>query len=104
MANSSKTLSLTILEREYRINCPQGAELQLKEAAEFLNSKMLEIKNAGSSAGKVVGVDRIAVIAALNISHQLLELQQQQHKQHKELEHINHRLDEAIALDLQREL
>lgn len=104
MANPSKTLSLTLLEREYRINCPQGAENQLKEAADFLNSKMLEIKHAGSSAGKVVGIDRIAVIAALNISHQLLELQQLQQKQQRELEQINHRLDEAIALDLQREL
>lgn len=104
MANSSKTLSLTILEREYRINCPQGAELQLKEAAEFLNSKMLEIKNAGSSAGKVVGVDRIAVIAALNIAHQLLELQQTQQTQHKEIEQISRRLDDALVLDLQREL
>ena len=45
MANSPKTLELIILDREYRINCPPGAEEHLRDAARFLNEKMSEIKN-----------------------------------------------------------
>ena len=53
----AKTLELSILDRDYRINCPDGAEDQLRDAARFLNEKMLEIKNASSTAGKVLGTD-----------------------------------------------
>lgn len=75
MGNSAKTLSLFILEREYRVNCPVGAEEKLRAAARMLDEKMNEIKQASSVSGTLPGLDRIAVIAALNIAHQLQEIQ-----------------------------
>lgn len=103
MANA-KTLELNILDRDYRVNCPDGAEVQLKDAARYLNEKMVEIKNASSTAGKVLGTDRIAVIAALNLAHELLEMQQQQGSQNDRLNKIHQMIDEALDKDSQLEL
>ena len=103
MANA-KTLELNILDRDYRVNCPDGAEAQLKDAARYLNEKMVEIKNASSTAGKVLGTDRIAVIAALNLAHELLEMQQQQGSQNDRLDKIHQMIDEALDKDSQLEL
>lgn len=104
MANSPKTLELTILDREYRVNCPDGAEEKLRDAARYLNEKMSEIKHAGAASGKVLGTDRIAVIAALNIAHQLRELEGQQQQQQLELRKLQGLVDEALDQDLQLEL
>ena len=104
MANPSKTLELLILDREYRINCPDGAEAKLRDAARYLNEKMSAIKNAGSSAGKVLGTDRVAVIAALNIAHQLRELEAENLQMKRDLNKMNAAIDEALEQDLQLEL
>jgi len=101
---NAKTLELNILDRDYRVNCPDGAEAQLKDAARYLNEKMVEIKNASSTAGKVLGTDRIAVIAALNLAHELLEMQQQQGSQNDRLNKIHQMIDEALDKDSQLEL
>ena len=103
MANA-KTLELNILDRDYRVNCPDGAEAQLKDAARYLNEKIVEIKNASSTAGKVLGTDRIAVIAALNLAHDLLEMQQQQGHQNDRLDKIHQMIDDALDKDSQLEL
>ena len=103
MANA-KTLELNILDRDYRVNCPDGAEAQLKDAARYLNEKMVEIKNASSTAGKVLGTDRIAVIAALILAHDLLEMQQQQGHQNDRLDKIHQMIDDALDKDSQLEL
>lgn len=64
-----KAISVRILDKEYRVTCPEEEREDLLASAEFLNGKMREIRDTG----KVVGADRIAVIAALNIAHELLE-------------------------------
>ncbi|WP_221793128.1 cell division protein ZapA [Oceanobacter mangrovi] len=104
MANESTTLNLNILERDYRINCPAGAEPQLKAAARLLDEKMTEIKNASTASGKVPGIDRIAVIAALNIAHQLLELQSDLQKQEQVVSQLNQLIEQALNETMQREL
>lgn len=101
---SPKTLALFILDQEYRVNCPEGAESKLRAAAQYLNDKMLEIKSASMNSGKVLSLDRIAVIAALNISHQLQEVESGQKYGEQELRHIHQILDEALAQDQQLEL
>lgn len=65
--SKSDTLNVRILDKEYCINCPAEERTNLQNAARYLDDKMREIR----SSGKVVGVDRIAVMAALNISHEL---------------------------------
>lgn len=61
-------VSVRILEKEYQIACPAGERTDLLDSAEVLNAKMREIRDSG----KVVGLDRIAVMAALNMANELL--------------------------------
>ncbi len=62
-------VSVRILEKEYHVSCPLEERAALLESAEYLNRKMREIRDSG----KVVGLDRIAVMAALNIVNELLQ-------------------------------
>lgn len=73
MANDSTTLDIFILDKAYKISCPASEQDSLRRAALHLDRKMREIRGSG----KVLALERIAVIAALNISHELLSLQQQ---------------------------
>ena len=104
MANSSNTLTVSILDRDFRINCPKDSQHELSSAAQLLDEKMREIRNASNTPGQVLGTDRIAVIAALNIAHQLQQLQGKQTQLSLELERIDERLDEALMQEPQLEL
>ena len=104
MANSNNTLTVSILDREFRVSCPADSLHELTSAAQFLDEKMREIRTASNGSGQVLGTDRIAVIAALNIAHQLQQLQGKQTQLSLELERIDERLDEALMQDLQLEL
>jgi len=64
-------VSVRILEKEYQVACPASERTDLLDSAEMLNQKMREIRDSG----KVVGLDRIAVMAALNITNELLHAQ-----------------------------
>ena len=70
--SSSNNVTVQILDKEYSIICPQEERSNLVSAARYLDGKMREIR----SSGKVVGADRIAVMAALNITHDLLHRQE----------------------------
>ena len=61
-------VNIKILEKEYQISCPAKERKALVDSAELLNIKMREIRDSG----KVVGLDRIAVMAALNIANDLI--------------------------------
>jgi cell division protein ZapA len=63
-------VSVKILEKEYQISCPADERKALVDSAEMLNAKMREIRDSG----KVVGLDRIAVMAALNMANELITL------------------------------
>ena len=64
-------VSVRILDKEYQVACPASERTDLLDSAEVLNSKMLEIRDSG----RVVGLDRIAVMAALNMANDLLHAQ-----------------------------
>ena len=68
MSHESSTLEVFILDKSYRINCPDNEQASLRASAQYLDRKMRETR----ASGKVLGLERIAVIAALNISHELL--------------------------------
>ena len=101
MANTTNTLTVSILEREFRVNCPADSQDELTCAAKLLDDKMREIRNASNTSGKVLGTDRIAVIAALNIAHQLQQLQRQQALVSEEIGRIDERLEEALMAVVQ---
>jgi len=69
MSDRIARVSVRILEKEYQVACPVEERTDLLDAAEYLNSKMREIRDSGS----VVGLDRVAVMAALNIANELLK-------------------------------
>ena len=62
-------VSVRIMEKEFVVACAYDERSALLDAAEFLNSRMREIRDTG----KVVGLDRIAVMAALNLAHEFLK-------------------------------
>ena len=62
-------VSVRIMEKEYVVACAYEERSALLDAAEFLNGRMREIRDSG----KVVGLDRIAVMAALNLAHEFLK-------------------------------
>ncbi len=62
-------VSVRILEKEYQVACPADERTDLLDSAEVLNERMREIRDSG----KVVGLDRIAVMAALNMANELLQ-------------------------------
>ena len=68
MADSARTLDITILGRTYKVACEEGERDALLRTAAYLDAKMGEIRKAG----KISGTERIAVMAALNIAHELL--------------------------------
>jgi cell division protein ZapA len=68
MADGAKTIDVSLLGRSYRVACEDNERESLLQAVAYLDGKMNEIK----TAGKVAGSERIAVMAALNIAHELL--------------------------------
>jgi cell division protein ZapA len=70
MSDRTVRVSVRILEKEYQVACLPEERSELLDSAEYLNSKMREIRDGGN----VVGLDRIAVMAALNITHDLLKI------------------------------
>ncbi len=70
MTNTIKTLEIKILDRELRIACPEEERGELLDAVAYLDKKMREIRDAG----KIASIERIALMAALNITHELLTI------------------------------
>ena len=97
MAESAKTIEISLLGRNYKIACEEGERAALLEAVAYLDAKMGEIKKAG----KVSGTDRIAVMAALNIAHELLTVKLGSGfdigQAKRRISQIEAKLDEAIA-------
>ena len=65
----AKGVTITVMGREFRVAAPDGEERQLLASVDFLNKKMREVRDTG----KVVGNERIAIMAALNIAHERLQ-------------------------------
>lgn len=92
-----KNIEVTILDRQYRVACPDGERENLMASVAYLDQKMREIKEGG----KIAGTDRIAVMAALNIAHELLSSKTgagfdiAEYK--RKMQSINSMVDEAIA-------
>ena len=67
----AKGITINVMGREFRVAAPDGEERQLLAAVDLLNKKMKELRDGG----KVVGNERIAIMAALNIAHEHLQTQ-----------------------------
>jgi len=72
MNDINAQVSVRILDKEYQVACPPSERTDLLDSAEVLNTKMREIRDSG----RIVGLDRIAVMAALNMANDLLHAQE----------------------------
>jgi cell division protein ZapA len=95
-AATSVSLDVAIMGREFRVSCPEKERDSLLQAVGYLDRKMREIRDSG----KVIGVERIAIMAALNIAHDYLNKQGMPSDEaavKASLERIGGLLDQAIA-------
>ena len=65
---NQQPINISILDKDYKVSCPPGEQAALLESAKYLDSKMREVRDAGT----IIGSERIAVITALNLANDLL--------------------------------
>lgn len=70
--SDAQPISVSILDKDYKIACPTGEQPALLASAKYLDSKMREVRDSGN----IIGSERVAVIAALNITNDLLSSSQ----------------------------
>lgn len=92
MSASTATVSVRILDKEYQVSCPPDEVDELTASARHLDEQMRRIREGGS----VVGLDRMAVMAALNIAHDLLRLKDQADSTSKRISALAERVTEAL--------
>ena len=70
MSREAPGMDVTILGRQFRVACTEDEQQELRKAVSYLDGKMREIRDGG----KVIGVERIAIMAALNMAHELMSV------------------------------
>jgi cell division protein ZapA len=89
------TLTVSILDREYRVACEEHEKAVLRDSAELLDQRMREVRDGG----RVVGLERIAIMAGLNIARDVVESEQSEEQQEQQLslqlDRVRELLDEA---------
>jgi cell division protein ZapA len=92
-------VSIKILDKDYRIACQPDEQDELLASARLLDARMREIRQTG----RVIGSDRIAVLAALNIAHELIRLQKSRGGEDSDtvrrLRRLDDRVTEALSAD-----
>ncbi|GAB3376697.1 cell division protein ZapA [Spongiibacter taiwanensis] len=92
---SQNTVVVKILDKEYQVACPPEEQAPLLQAAQYLDRQMRQIR----TSGKVIGLERIAVMAALNISHELLSVKNQgaaSEQENEALQRITDRIEKTL--------
>ena len=89
---SSQTIEIKILERSYVVGCPEDKQSDLINSAKYLDRKMREIRDSG----KVIGTERIAIMAALNIAYEMLHNDKDDMDSSDQIKRINEKLSTAI--------
>ncbi len=104
MSNTNIPITIKVLDKEFRIACPESEQASLMESANYLSDKMREVRDTG----KVIGMDRIAVMTALNLAHELLQSKSEQvdftHNFGHRLELLQDKIDTALNNSKQMEL
>ena len=97
MMDQITPVDIRVLGKDYRIACAEEEREDLLESARYVDQKMREIRDTG----KVVGMDRIAVMAALNIAHELAQANRQNKVSSREVEDRLTRIQEKINVILE---
>ncbi len=91
--SDADTLKVKILDKDYLVACPQEKQIALESAASHLDEKMREIR----ASGKILGIERIAVMAALNIAYDLLESSKGKQDSSDLLLSLEEKMDQVLA-------
>ncbi|HYA36969.1 MAG TPA: cell division protein ZapA [Candidatus Methylomirabilis sp.] len=100
MKESRDGVTVTILGKEFIVACPEDERAALVAAAGYLDKKMREIQ----TSGKVIGTERTAIMAALNIAHELLELRERggmSLDMSQKIKFLQSKIDAALRWDAQ---
>ena len=76
MSNQEPIIHIKIFDRSYPIKCPSEEAAQLQESAKYLDQKMRELKQSGSTYNS----ELLAIVAALNVCHELMLYQRQKNQ------------------------
>lgn len=87
------TLEVKILDKEYLVSCPPDKQKELREASMQLDAKMREIR----SSGKVFGSERIAVMAALNLTYELMQTSLTSSSDQQKMDKLEAQMDHILA-------
>ena len=88
--NTGKVMDVVIMGREFRVTCPDEEREQLLQAVAYLDKKMRQIRDSG----KVIGSERVAIMAALNVTHELLTAR---NKEGFDMDEFKRRIDHMQA-------
>jgi cell division protein ZapA len=104
--SEQNTLTIELLDKSFQVKCPESSRQSLQEAAHYLNDKMREVRDHG----RVIGSERITMMAALNICYELLELKSQRSEQLlspellRRLESLQKKIDVVLVGERQKQL
>jgi cell division protein ZapA len=85
-------VTVQILDKDYRIACSPGEEVALVDCARLLDARMREVRQNG----RVIGADRIAVMAALNLLYDIMSRSAGVEQNTERLAHLQQRLEDAV--------
>lgn len=98
------TVAVKILDREYQVSCPPSEQESLVKSARHLDESMRKIK----ARGNIHGLEKIAVMAALNITHDMLQknhiLNKSRHETAQQVKFLEDKIDHALQQSRQIEL
>ena len=104
MNNQLSAVEVKILDKEYQVNCPPSDQEALMKSARYLDESMRKIKDRGN----IHGAEKIAVMAALNITHDMLRknrlINETHHATAQEVKGLEEKIDIALANSRQLEI
>lgn len=100
----NKPVSIHIMGNEYHVASPEDEVAKLEEAARALDKRMKEIKEGG----RIIGLERVAVMAALNLSYELMHGEttslEESNETNQRIQKLQQKIDSALASNAQSEL
>lgn len=102
MDDPVETLPIRVLDKEFQVSCPKSEQADLLKAASLFDARIKAIR----ASGKVVGLERMAIIAGLNITHEMIQATSiTEGKDTKALlKSVNNKLDNALKNAKQLEI
>ena len=92
----NNTVNIQILDKDYQVNCPPEEQSALIRSSQLLDARMREIRKSGH----VIGLERIAVMAALNLTYDLLMAESKAASSdgvNRDLDDLDRKLSQALA-------